>query len=173
MVPLATHLGSITHLARLLKKKKKKRKKEKKEPSHFFSITISSWKQNQASQSSQGFAESLVLKGHTEVHSALGLHCCLQWPGITVQHSLLVQTLAVFFCFFWKAAMYVCIQSLIFHLSLHHLICPPSPPRRLADYHCLSRRNLETQGRLGTCLGLVSGRDRILTYFCLPPDSSF
>ena len=67
----------------------------------------------------------------------------------------------------------MCIQSLIFHLSLHHLTCPPSPPRRLVYYRCSLKRNLETQGRLGTCLGLVSGRDRILTYFCLPPDSSF
>ena len=117
MVPLATHLGRRTHLARLFKKKKKERKK-KKESSHFFSLTISSWKQNQASQPSQGFAESLVLqrafkfltevrtfKFLTEVRSALGLLFSLQWPGITVQHPLLVQTFAVFFYFFSKAAM--------------------------------------------------------------------
>ena len=36
MVPLATHLGSITHLARLLKKKKKKEKRKKRAFTLFF-----------------------------------------------------------------------------------------------------------------------------------------
>ena len=56
--------------------------------------------------------ESLVPKGHTAAHTALGVHFHLQGPSIYAQRPLLAQTFAIYSYFALKSCHLVTIYGI-------------------------------------------------------------